>query len=700
MAAKINILNLVDFEEVNKLLEGFNQSTGFVTAILDLQGNVLSKSGWRHICTHFHRVNLESSKNCTVSDTVLANEMGPVKKYHFYKCLNGLVDVAVPLIIKGEHIANLFSGQFFFEEPNRNYFKKQAKKFGFNEQEYLRALENVPIVSKEKVKIAMDFLLNMTQLISEITLQKLEQEQLNKALMKSEERFRAIVFSSADWVWEIDKDGKYISSSHKSIDFFEVPEEEIIGKTPFDFMPEDEAKRVASIFSEIAAKKQPIKDLENWKIGKNGELICVLTNGLPILNDEGKLVGYRGIDKNITERKLFEKELIKAKEKAEESDRLKSAFLANMSHEIRTPMNGILGFTNLLLNPDLNSEKRENFIKIVHKSGQRMLNTVNDIVEVSKIEAGIISVRNLKIDINKEVEEMVHFFKPEANKKGLNLMIDLLLPDNKRHIETDKDKLDSIISNLIKNAIKYTESGTVKVGCRLNHSFIELYVKDTGIGIPAHRQDAIFNRFEQADIADKMVFEGSGLGLAIAKSYVEMLGGKIWVESKEGIGSTFYITLPVKRHIADNASAEKENSSKYEKPKSLKRKLKILIADDDETSRKYLHLLVSNFGKEIMEAETGGKALELCQKYSDIDLILMDIKMPLMDGYEATHKIRKFNKDVVIIAQTAYALSGDMEKALESGCNDYISKPFEITKVENLLQKYFGKQIQNEQLIQ
>ena len=992
MTAKINILNLIDFEKVNKLLEGFNQSTGFVTAILDLQGNVLSKSGWRQICTHFHRINPKTSKNCTVSDTVLANELGNGEKYHFYKCLNGLVDVAVPLIIKGEHIANLFSGQFFFEEPNRNYFKKQARKFGFNEEEYLRALENVPIVSKEKVKIAMDFLLNMTQLISEITLQKLDQEQSNKALIESEERLRTVISSSADWVWEVDKDGKYIYSSQKSIDFFGISEEEIIGKTPFDLMPEDEAKRVAPIFTKIAAKKQPIKDLENWSIGKNGELICLLTNALPILNNEGELVGYRGIDKNITQRKLFEKELIKAKEKAEESekkyrafveqssegiyrmeldkpmdlslnteeqidfiykhtyiaecnhrfaqmygnespedlvgikqqellggkdnqknrqafknfitsnyrltnveteekikdgktiqllnsavgyiengkllrywglkiditeqkkmlqeltqakekaeegeralkhsydlmkyiiehnrsaiavhdkdykyifvsqrylqdyqvkeneiigkhhydvfpdlpqkwhdvhkkalmgevssaendpyykddgtvewaqwecrpwydrdnsiggfiiysevitdrinmelklreakekaeesDRLKSAFLANMSHEIRTPMNGILGFTDLLLNPDLNSEERENFIKIVHKSGQRMLNTVNDIVEVSKIEAGIISVRNQKIDINTEVEEMVHFFKPEANKKGLNLMIDLLLPDNKKHIETDKDKLGSIISNLIKNAIKYTESGTIKVGCGLNDSLIEFYVKDTGIGIPDHRQEAIFNRFEQADIADTRVFEGSGLGLAIAKSYVEMLGGKIWVKSKEGIGSTFCFTLPVKRNITDNSSAEKKNSSKYEKPKLLNRKLKILIADDDETSRKYLYLLVNDFGKEIMEAETGAKALELCQKYYDIDLILMDIKMPLMDGYQATRKIREFNKDVVIIAQTAYALSGDMGKALEAGCNDYISKPFERTKLEILLQKYFGKHLQNEQLVE
>jgi PAS domain S-box-containing protein len=390
MMEKINILNLINFEEVNKLLEGFNQSTGFVTAILDLEGNVLSKSGWRQICTQFHRIHPETSKNCTISDTVLANKLGHGEKYHFYKCLNGLVDVAVPVIIKGQHIANLFSGQFFFEEPNLTFFKKQAGKYGFNPQEYLKTLENVPVVSKEKVKLAMDFLLNMTQLISEITYQKLEQIELNEALRKSEERLQDIIFSSADWVWEVDKYGRYTYSSQKSVDFFEVSEEEIIGKTPFDLMPEEEAKRVAPIFAEIVEKKEPIKDLENWNIGKNGELICLLTNGLPIFNEEEEFVGYRRIDKNITERKLFERELIKAKEKAEESDKLKSAFLANMSHEIRTPMNGILGFSSLLKEPELSGEQQQEYIQIIEKSGARMISIINDIISISKIESGII----------------------------------------------------------------------------------------------------------------------------------------------------------------------------------------------------------------------------------------------------------------------------------------------------------------------
>jgi len=190
---KVNILDLIDFKKVDTLLEGFNKSTGFVTAILDLDGNVLSQSGWRQICTEFHRINPETSKKCTISDTVLSEKMDEGEHYHFYKCLNGLVDVAVPVVINGEHIANLFSGQFFFEEPDRMFFKKQAEKYGFDEEKYLEALDKVPIVSKERVKTAMDFLLNMTQLISETTFQKLEQLELNDAVLKSEERFKTFM---------------------------------------------------------------------------------------------------------------------------------------------------------------------------------------------------------------------------------------------------------------------------------------------------------------------------------------------------------------------------------------------------------------------------------------------------------------------------------------------------------------------------
>lgn len=372
-----------------------------------------------------------------------------------------------------------------------------------------------------------------------------DRKRIEIELRKSEERLRDIIFSSADWVWEVDKNGKYIYSSQKVNELLVASEDEIIGKTPFDFMPLEEAKRVSAIFSEIVAKKEPIVDMENWNIGKNGDLICLLTNGRPIFDEKGEVIGYRGIDKNITERKLSEQELVKAKEKAEESDRLKSAFLANMSHEIRTPMNGILGFAGLLKNSDLSGEQQREYIQIIEKSGVRMLNIINDIVSISKIESGIVDIHLTDTNINNQIQFVYDSLKLDAHSKDLKLSFVCELADKESIIKTDSEKLYGILTNLVKNAIKYTVSGEIEYGYKIKGDFIEFYIKDTGIGIPKERQDVIFERFIQADIVDKMARQGAGLGLAISKAYVEMLGGNIWVESKEGVGSVFFFTIPL-----------------------------------------------------------------------------------------------------------------------------------------------------------
>jgi len=234
---KVNILNLIDFKKVNTLLEGFNKSTGFVTAILDLEGNVLSKSGWRQICTEFHRINPETAKKCTISDTVLAGKMNEGEQYHFYKCLNGMVDVAVPVVINGEHIANLFSGQFFFEEPDQMFFKKQAEKYGFDEEQYLGALAKVPVIPRERVKTAMDFLQNMTQLISETTFQKLEQMELNDAVLKSEERFKTFMEETPVYAYIKDGSLNHVFSNKKVLELTQLKQSGQIvdsAKTIFD----------------------------------------------------------------------------------------------------------------------------------------------------------------------------------------------------------------------------------------------------------------------------------------------------------------------------------------------------------------------------------------------------------------------------------------------------------------------------------
>ena len=382
-------------------------------------------------------------------------------------------------------------------------------------------------------------------------------------------------------------------------------------------------------------------------------------------------------------------DLFKAKENAEESDRLKSAFLANMSHEIRTPMNGILGFADLLKKTDLTGEQQQKYINIIEKGGARMLNIINDIVSISKIESNQMHVNMKESNINEQIEYTFTFFKPEIEEKGMQFSFKNALSSKNAMIKTDREKVFSILTNLVKNAIKYSDIGSIELGYNKKDSFLEFYVKDTGIGIPRDRQKAIFERFIQADIEDKMAYQGAGLGLSISKAYVEMLGGKIWVDSEEGKGSIFYFTLPYLTETKKVNVNKLEDQPSQVVPSS--NKLKILIAEDEEISKEYITIIIQKWGKEIINVQNGIEAVEACRKYPDIDLVLMDIMMPEMNGYEATRQIREFNKDVIIIAQTSYALSGDKEKAIAAGCNDYISKPINkeilYEKIENNFRK-------------
>ena len=395
---------------------------------------------------------------------------------------------------------------------------------------------------------------------------------------------------------------------------------------------------------------------------------------------------FQVINQDITQEKLLYNDLVNAKNKAEESDRLKSAFLANMSHEIRTPMNGIMGFAELLKEPDLTGDQQRMYIDLINKSGQRMLNIIKDLIDISKIEAGVMEIHLSEVNTNELFDFIHHFFLSEATAKGLEFNVKNLPAEKNVKLKTDKEKLYAILANLVKNAIKFTSRGEIELGCIHKESYLEFYVRDTGIGIAIDRQKAVFERFVQADIEDKMAYQGAGLGLTISKNYVEMLGGKIWMESTEGQGTTFSFTLPL-----GYGALLAQPEIRISQPVAVKeaRKLKILIVEDDEVSAMLLKKSIAPLSRELVFATNGMDAIQKCRDNSDIDLILMDIRMPVMGGYEATRLIREFNKEVVIIAQTAFGLTGDREKAREAGCNDYVSKPINIAelrkKIEDLL---------------
>ena len=464
----------------------------------------------------------------------------------------------------------------------------------------------------------------------------------------------------------------------------------IIANKELAFQNELKEKRAAEL---VIANKELL--FQNDEKEKRAAELIIANKELAFQNDEKEkraaelIIANKELLFQNNEKEKRAAELVIAKEHAEQSDRLKSAFLANMSHEIRTPMNGVLGFASILKETDLSGEERREYLELMEQSGARMLNIINDIIDISKIESGLTEVYLKESNINEQIDYIYTFFKPEMDKKNIRFSSKKALPEKEAVIITDREKIFAILTNLVKNAIKYTDEGSIEFGYELKpesqSTVLEFYIKDTGIGILKDRQEAIFERFIQADITDKMARQGAGLGLSISKAFVELLGGKIWVKSQEGKGSVFYFTTPYRPQPHPQSDSITFVSKVGEK--SQIRSLKVLIVEDDRIS----DLLILNFLKKIshcvLHSETGVEAIETCRKNPDLDLIMMDIKMPDMNGYEATRQIRQFNKEVVIIAQTAFGLFGDRDKAIEAGCNDYIAKPINKDELIALLQK-------------
>ncbi|MBI9038332.1 MAG: PAS domain S-box protein [Bacteroidales bacterium] len=527
--------------------------------------------------------------------------------------------------------------------------------------------------------------------IVDITEKKKAEENLlneKEKLKLSEKEFKLLAESMPQIVWITRADGLNIYFNQQWVDYTGLTLEESYGEgwnKPFH--PNDQQN--AWLAWQNAVRNNDTYSIESRLRRKDGIYRWWLIRGVPVLNKKGEIIKWFGTCTDIHEMKQTELELIAAKERAEESDKLKSAFLANMSHEIRTPMNGILGFTDLLKDTKLSGDQQQMFISIIEKSGARMLNIINDIISISKIESGLIKININKSNINEQIEYIYTFFKPEVEAKGMELLFKNSLSSDKAIINTDREKLFAILTNLVKNAIKYSEKGSIELGYDKKGEFLEFYVKDTGIGIDKDRQKAIFERFIQADIADKHAYQGAGLGLSISKAFVEMLGGKLWVESEKGKGSIFYFTIPynieLKETVGDTIDTAKSVIDVQVK------NLKVLIVDDDEISDLLISIMLKKHSREILHATNGAEAIDYCRNNPDIDLILMDIKMPIMEGYETTRHIRQFDKNIIIVAQTAYALKGDREKAIEAGCNEHISKPIIKNELMSIINKYFKK---------
>lgn len=376
-------------------------------------------------------------------------------------------------------------------------------------------------------------------------------------------------------------------------------------------------------------------------------------------------------------------ELEQAREKAEESDRLKSSFLANMSHEIRTPMNAIVGFSEILLRPNLSKEKQTLYTEVLNVSCNQLLGIINDVLDISKIETGQVVVHSSELNINKMLRSVASMFTHNANNKKNKLNLSLYFPDEECLMVTDEGKVTQIITNLVSNAIKFTDCGTIDIGYRVSEANVEFWVKDTGIGISPEDQPIVFDRFRQVDSSPKKNYGGTGLGLSICKAYVEMLGGDIGVKSQVGKGSRFYFTLP----FQSVQSKAQKTSSAHRQNYDFKGKT-ILVAEDEPANFFYLNELLQETGASIIHVVNGAEAVDRVEQNPNIHLILMDIKMPVMSGIRATEVIRSSGNSIPIIALTAYAMSGDKEKCINAGCSDYVVKPIVRDELFSTIEMY------------
>jgi len=369
-------------------------------------------------------------------------------------------------------------------------------------------------------------------------------------------------------------------------------------------------------------------------------------------------------------------------QKARENDRLKTAFVQNISHEIRTPMNGIIGFTNLLNADDVTEEQRKQYLDIINKSSVQLLKIVNEVLDISLIESGSANFSESEINLNEFLKEIHTTLTPQM-QKSVVFSLHNGLPDKESIIKTDETKLRVILNNLLNNASKFTEKGVVNFGYLFKGKDLEFFVEDSGIGIEESQKNKIFERFYQVETSIQKLYGGVGLGLSICKGNVELLGGKIWIKSELNKGSSFFFTIPYKQgKIIEKKKSEKTVAIKNHS------ELRILVVEDEESNYRYIKEILKDSGIRLVRAVNGTKAVEICKEEEKIDLILMDLKLPEMSGYDASRKIRKILPNVPIIAQSAFALDDEKAEAFNSGCNEYIIKPFKKEVLQTAIAKY------------
>jgi PAS domain S-box-containing protein len=455
--------------------------------------------------------------------------------------------------------------------------------------------------------------------------------------------------------------------------------EDLIGRDETFIFPLATAQKLMEQSQQVLDSNTVFQSEESLPTKK--ELRIFKTKKLPILDHNGQPKFLLGVSEDITAMKMAEKELINAKEKAEESNRLKIAFLQNISHEIRTPMNAICGFTNLMLEPDLSLEQKANYSSIVRSNCDQLLTIITDVLTISSVETKQLKINIQEVNLIQLMEEMTHIFKPTASGLSLEFRNTTNLSLAQATVLTDRTKLTQILTNLLTNALKFTKEGFVEINCHLEKNRLSFYVKDTGIGFNPEIKDTIFERFRQANEDINKKYGGTGLGLAISKAFVELLGGHIDVETVPGKGSTFHFTLPYE--VASPQVNEPMEPVVWSKGYT------ILVAEDEDINFLFLETLLQPMNWKLIRARNGEEAVEMVKADDSIRLILMDIRMPVMDGYQAALAIKSLRPNLPILAQTAYANDYEIEQ-YRAVFDDYMTKPLRIQILKQKISQFLA----------
>jgi len=513
-----------------------------------------------------------------------------------------------------------------------------------------------------------------------------EKKKADEALRESEERFRFIFEYSSIGKALISPDGKFIHVNYAFAKMLDYPVEELEKLNFTEITHPSDMDKSKECMRSLLANKQDKYRLEKRYLNKNGVIIWVDVSASLLRTDVDDPKYFITSVMDITEKKEKELELIKAKEKAEESDKLKTAFLHNISHEIRTPLNAITGFSDMIASKDPSHEKRKEFSQIIRASSDQLLSIINDIITIATIEAGHEKIHEKESNINIILQLIKSQNSAKTESKNLTFTISSDLTDNEAAVLVDKTKLIQILNNLVSNAIKFTHEGYIKVNCWLEKNLIKFSIEDTGIGIQPEMHERIFERFFQIDYGDTRLYGGTGLGLSIVKSYIQLLKGQIRLESVPDKGSVFIISIPYKP--AKRLEAVKIPVADIKEQIGL---ATILIVEDESANYELIREYLSDLHLSIIYAADGLQAVKTCENNPSISLVLMDVKMPRMDGYEAACEIKKFRPGLPIIIQTAYIFQNEREKSMSAYINGFIEKPINKDILLETLQKNLSR---------